>query len=559
MVNSNIKHTGILVPVFALRSENDLGIGDTQSVKEMIDWSSKHGFTVLQLLPINESGDDNSPYNAISSRALDPTAIHISTKSLPDLTESAFKQHASPGLIEELQKGVVQYRKVKKLKKDLLWDAFQNFLKKHDAKNSERALQFRSFILENNDWISDYALYRTLMEIHDRVAVWTQWPKEHQSPVKARSWILSRSESERIEIEDSILFFCYVQWIAHQQWTDLKTYAGSKNVALMGDIPFGIGRYSADVWAFPQQFDLRWSCGAPPESFFKPDLFTERWGQNWGIPLYRWDRMKEDQYSWWKSRVKGTSQIFHYFRIDHVLGFYRVYAYPWIPEDNHLYTDLSHDQARQKAGDLPRFWPGGDQDGHQRWLNEQHGEELLKMVVEASGQTGLVAEDLGMVPDYVRPSLTRLGIPGFKIPLFERNSDGSYKDSNAYPFISIATLATHDHEPVASLWKKWTDNPEQGHERQHLLNWIGWDSNQPPLKYTPELHAAICKKLMNCPSQFVIFMITDLFGQTQRFNVPGPMSDSNWTERLPIRTKEFDDNKDLKPWIKNLDTLMPRN
>lgn len=558
MNHSSFKHTGVLVPVFALRSSNDLGIGDTESVRQMVDWCHQHNISLLQLLPINESGQDNSPYNAISSRALDPTTIHISPDAIPDLSDAIYKKIASESILKDLKSGPVQYRKVKSLKTDLLWEAFQSFLKKHDAKDTERAKNFRSFLLKNGDWISDYALFRSLMEVHDRNAVWTQWPLEHQSPAVARSWILSRPESERLELEESLLFFSYIQWIAHEQWEGVKDYAGRKKVSLMGDIPFGIGRYSADVWAFPSQFDLRWSCGAPPESFFKPDLFTERWGQNWGIPLYRWDRMKEDGYSWWKSRVKGTSGIFHYFRIDHVLGFYRVYAFPWKPEDNHLYVDLNHDQAKARAGDLPRFFPGGDDDGHQRWLNQQHGEELLKMVVQAAGDTGLVAEDLGMVPDYVRPSLTQLGIPGFKIPLFERNHDGSYKDSNAYPPLSIATLATHDHEPIASLWKKWNSSPDSKAEMQHLLKWIGWDTNQTPQEYTPALHAAICKKLMSSPSQFVIFMITDLFGESQRFNVPGPMSDSNWTERLNVEVKEFDKIPGLKAWIRNVDQLLPR-
>jgi 4-alpha-glucanotransferase len=554
---SNQKLAGVLVPVFALRSPNDLGIGDTESLREMVDWCASHSFSLLQVLPINESGDDNSPYNAISSMALDPTTIAISPDLIPDLPAKSFKDIAAKEVVSELQEGPVQYRKVKPLKLSLLREAFENYLKKHDIKNSKRAEEFRAFIQENGSWIADYGLFRALMQHHNNLQVWEQWPIEHQTPAAARSWIASLSPNEREDWDKSIHFFIYVQWIAYTQWTELKDYSEKKKVYLMGDIPFGIGRYSADVWGNRSIFDIAWSCGAPPESFFKPDLFTERWGQNWGIPLYRWNRMKEDGYTWWKNRVRRISEVFHFFRIDHVLGFYRIYAFPWKPEDNHKFVNLSHDDAKKLTnGLLPRFWPGDDNNSNERPVNHQQGEELLKMVLEAAGNTSVVAEDLGMVPDYVRPSLTQMGIPGFKIPLFERNHDGSYKNSNEYQPLSVITFATHDHEPAAALWKRWQTAPEGPGEMKHLLNWIGKDPNNPPKEFTKELHLAIFKKLTESPSQLLIIMITDLFADSQRFNVPGPMSDSNWTERLTTNAKNFDKNSDLSCRIKEIEKLI---
>ncbi len=547
------KYTGLLVPLFALRSGTDLGIGDTQAAKEMVDWCSRHHISLLQFLPINETGDDNSPYNAISSMALDPTTIAISPEVIPDLPKSTFQELAPDALLKELRAGCVQYRKVKPLKLRLLREAFSNFRKQLDGKGTDRSTRFQKFLAQSENWIADYALFRTLMELHQNLPLWDRWPSEHQDPASARAWILGRSATEKAKLLESVQFFSYVQWIAWEQWSELKTYADARGVALMGDIPFGIGRYSADVWAKRPLFDLYWSCGAPPEAFFKPDLFTERWGQNWGIPLYRWNRMREDSFYWWQARVRGTSHIFDAFRIDHVLGFYRIYAFPWKPEDNHFYTDLNQDQAKQRAGDLPRFFPNSDDDGHNKWLNQQHGEELLRMVKSAAGSTVVVAEDLGMVPDYVRPSLLQLGIAGFKIPLFERNEDGSYKKSEEYPPLSIATLATHDHEPVAAFWQRW--NSEKSPERQHLLDWIGWKKS-PPTTLTPDLHAAICGKLLSSPSWLVIFMITDLFGQNQRFNVPGPMSDSNWTERLSGTVSELDKNPDIVAKVRAVENLI---
>ncbi len=544
------------MPIFALRSKNDLGVGDTECVREMIDWCANHRFSLLQLLPINESGNDNSPYNAISSMALDPTTITISPRHLADLTPTTFRKLAPRSLLKELRQGPVQYQKVKLLKLQLLRAAFARFLKIHDVGNTERARQFRAFRVANKGWMDDYALFRTLVQQHHNSAVWDQWPPEHSSPTEARKWIQSLPATGQNEFNETLLFFSYIQFIARQQWTDLKRYGEQRGVALMGDIPFGIARYSADVWANRPLFDLKWSCGAPPETFFNPDLFTEKWGQNWGIPLYRWDKMKEDSYTWWRARVRGTSKFFHFFRIDHVLGFYRIYAFPWRPEENHLFTPLSREEARAKAGDPPRFWPGDDNHPQQKLLNQEHGEELLRAVLDAAGATGVVGEDLGMVPDYVRPSLMQLGIPGFKIPLFERNPDGSYKDPTIYEPLSVATLATHDHEPMAALWKRWETAPEGAAERRHLLNWIGWDSNQPPHEFTGELHAAICRKLLACPSWMAIFMITDLFAQTQRFNVPGPMSESNWTERLAVPVSQWDDSLEIAARARILQQLI---
>ncbi len=557
-IQTSPKLTGVLVPLFALRSSHDLGIGDTGCVREMVDWCARHNLRVLQLLPSNETGDDNSPYNAISSMALDPATLTVDPLHLKDLTREDFSRIVPPRMLAELRKGPVSYRKVKPLKLKLLREAFSHFLKKHDARSTERARHFRSFVQEEAAWIGDYGLFRALMQRHGGLPVWEQWPPEHRTPAAARSWLLSLAPHERAAFEEDCLFHAYVQWIALDQWLAVRRHAEAKGVQLMGDIPFGVGRCSVDVWSQRHLFDLRWSCGAPPESFFKPDLFTERWGQNWGIPLYRWDRMREEDYAWWRARVRATSRVFSLFRIDHVLGFYRIYAFPWKPEDNGLYVNLSHDEARAKAGDLPRFWPNHDETPESRDTNHRQGEELLRMVLDAAGDTGVVAEDLGMVPSYVRPSLTLLGIPGFKIPLFERTPDGNYRDPSEYGELSVATLATHDHEPMASLWQGWWDAAHGPQEREHLLRWIGWDPSHPPRDFTPELHAAIGRKLLTVPSWLAVFMITDLFGGTQRFNVPGPMNGDNWTERLPLAIADFDKDPDLKARLGALEEFFER-
>jgi 4-alpha-glucanotransferase len=505
---------GILVPVFALRGENDLGIGDTAAVKEMIDWCAVHGFRALQLLPINETGPDNSPYNAISALALDPTTIATTPQAMPDLTAADFQRIAG----NVLTKGPVSYRKVKALKRELLWAAFRN-------------APVPGAFTKANSWLDDYTLYRALLDENGGNDNWESWPKEQQSPATVPAALLRKLDERR-------RFYAYVQWVAHEQWSAVRRHAEAKDVALMGDIPFGVSRYSADVWANRQLFDLTWSGGAPPEPAFKPDPFTAKWGQNWGIPLYDWATHKKEQYAWWTRRVQATSRIFHLFRIDHVLGFYRVFAFPWRPQEN-----AAHLNYTGKV--VPRFFRHPDDMPAHQQVNCQQGEALLKMIQQAAGPTRVVAEDLGVVPEYVRPNLTKLGIPGFKIPYWERNPDYTFVEAAKYPPLSVVTPATHDHEPLAAhyrqLWRAHEDcRARQDHhgayvtwlELQRFVKWAGGDENNVPREFTPALHEAFCRQVLASPSWLAIFMITDVFAQETRFNVPGPIAESNWTERL---------------------------
>jgi 4-alpha-glucanotransferase len=552
------KLAGILCPVFAIRTGDGLGVGDTEGVRQMMDWCHQHGFGVLQILPINETSDDNSPYNAISSLALDPTTIAISHEHIPDLSAAKFKSLAQSGMLNELREGSVRYPQVKKLKRTLLWQAFQSFLVKHWSKRSERAAEFRAFV-EANPWLADYMLFRALMDTNNGSPNWELWPAEHQTPAAARNWLTTLSADRREEFESRERFFAYVQWIAFGQWTRLKAHGSRRKVALMGDLPFGVSRYSADVWANREIFDLDWSGGAPPEATFKPDAFTEKWGQNWGVPLYRWNEQRKTDFAWWRQRLAQIGSIFHLFRIDHVLGFYRVYAFPWPPQRNGEFVNLIEVEAANKTGGLlPRFFPGPDNTGQQQKRNLRHGDELLRMVKSAAGGTVVVAEDLGMVPPYVRPHLLKMGIPGFKIPHWERNPDYTYVDGTKYPRLSICAPSTHDHDPLAAMWKKmWQEHEDarvkQDHERAHITwlelqrfcKWCGLDDQNIPHEFTSQVHEAYCRRVLESNSWLAMFQITDIFAQETRFNVPGSVGASNWSARLEKTVIGLDEDPQL--------------
>jgi 4-alpha-glucanotransferase len=554
---------GILEPVFAIRTEDDLGIGDTEGVRQMIDWCHRHHLNIFQTLPINETSDDNSPYNAISSLAIEPTTIAVSPKHVPDLSRKRFQEIATPELLAEVRNGPVNYPRVKALKRTLLNAAFESFLKSHFNQETPRALQFRAFQMENAEWLSDYALFRVVMEENGNSPAWDHWQPEHAGPRRARTWLLSLPEKRRDVLMRKQLFFMYVQWIGFSQWQEIKSYAADRKVYLMGDIPFGVGRYSADTWANRSVFDLDWSGGAPPEKVFDWDVFTKKWGQNWGIPNYRWDELRRRNFEWWRTRVGNLRKVFHLYRIDHVLGLFRIYSFPWTPDRNAEFLPLNEPEAAAKTGGrLPGFKMFPDDTPEHRAFNQAQGEETLRVLQEASGDTTIVAEDLGVVPDYVPPTLEKLGIPGFRIPPLFRDHDGRYADPKQYPRLSLAQPATHDHPPLAAMWQEWWADLDAGRnvedsrrELRLFLEFAGLNHEEPAREFTDRAQEAFTRRVMESNSWLVVFQITDVFGQTARFNTPGSTSTANWSFRLPQTVRQLSQDAALVAKAKSFSRL----
>jgi 4-alpha-glucanotransferase len=545
---------GVLAPLFALRGEADLGIGDVGALREFVGWAADTGFGVVQLLPVNAIGNDNSPYNAISSVALEPTTIDISAVPELDAAEISFLTEQTD--LEALRQGPVAYPQVKAVKRKLIERAYDLFLTRSWRRNNARARAFRRFVKANASWLEPYALFRALMEENGGSECWDTWEKSQRTSRTAWHWLARRTTAHRRTLERSMRFVMFEQWIAWTQWEELKSDAEKLGVALMGDVPFGVSYYSADVWNSPELFNLGWSGGAPPEPLFTDDAFTHKWGQNWGVPLYRWDALRKENFAWWRHRVRMVRRIFHLFRIDHVLGFYRIYGFPWRPERNGEFLPLSPLEAEQNTGGLlPRFWEWDDATPAHCAENRAHGEERLRHLLEETGAYRLIGEDLGTVPEYVRPSLRSLDIPGFKIPFWEHDASGTLTPGAAYERLSVATYATHDHEPMRALWEHWMSVIEAALHRPHdlaserdrawwdvrrLAAWAGF--SVPCITAFEDVHEKLLEGLLRANSWLAITMITDVFGTSQRFNVPGAVSESNWSQRLalPISAWERD-------------------
>lgn len=551
---------GLLTPLFALRGKNDLGIGDLGSLREMVDWAAGQHFRVLQLLPANETGNDNSPYNAISSVALEPTTIEITPEALPDLSADDIAAACAGVDLNDLRSGSVSYPEVKALKWKLLGKAFENFTAKSLKKNDRRARAFRAFVKEQAPWLESYALFRVLMDENGGTECWDQWPDCHRSYDDALAWLAALKGAKKRGIEQWLRLVSYVQWVAWEQWKRIKEYATGKGVALMGDVPFGVSYYSADVWALPEVFNHLWCGGAPPERILEADAFTTKWGQNWGVPLYRYDVLRKENFAWWRQRVRKVREIFHLFRIDHILGFFRIYGFPWRPQLNAEFLPLTEEEAKARTGGaLPHFVEHEDDTPEHKAANQAQGEEVLKVLLEECGEYRLIGEDLGAVPDYVRPSLQSLKIAGFKVPQWEDAPDGSMIPGAKYERLSVATYATHDHDPLKAMWENWMGKiaaAEHGgaetwpardkawHEVRRMAAWAGFEVPK-IAPFSDEIHETLLKALFASNSWLVICMITDLFATGQRFNVPGAVSASNWSERLETPIRDWDADKAL--------------
>lgn len=527
----------MLVPVFSMRREGDLGIGDTTAVRQCIDWLKMYEVGFLQLLPINVSGSDNSPYSAISSVALD--FIYLDMAVIPELSQEDVETVRQELAGDWLEADKVDYAMVRKAKSKLLRLAYQRY-----EQAGNRSSEFQSFMEKEADWLVPYCKYRWLMEEAGGDAGsedWTCWPDAFNTAEKALKY--ERDKDAKTDGYPRVVqeYYAWVQWHAFAQWKAVTNYADTVGMKLMGDIPIGVSCASADVFFEPQWFKKDLFGGAPPETVFKDDAFACKWGQNWGVPLYDWDALREDDFSWWKRRISKLTDIFHIFRIDHILGFYRIYAFPWHPKRNSEFLELNHEEAKKLTfGELPHFHPRADDSMTNKAMNLMDGDVYLKAVLEAAQGYEVVGEDLGCVPDYVRPHLMELGIAGFKICHWETNMFGDAQKPHEHPDCSFATYGTHDHPSIRSMWEELRHNIANGCEGSgDGLKIISQYADLPVMddKRYPEYNSvikwALIEALLKSGSRYAALMITDILDSRARINAPGTVGDHNWTYRIP--------------------------
>ncbi len=304
--------TGVSIPIFSLRTERSMGVGDFGDIRNMVDWAVAREMSVIQILPINDTTmggtwEDSYPYNANSTFALHPQYLALREVGIieDEALRESFESRAAK--IDALPK--IDYMAVSELKMSYLRVVFAQ-----QMASLKRKKTYRDFFKKNSWWLEPYALFSVLRD-RSHTPNFLEWGDDatYSEALLAR---YKKSDAKQ-EME----FYYFVQYHLHIQLLAATEYARQHGVALKGDIPIGISRTSVDAWIYPDLFNLSSQAGAPPDPF--SDL-----GQNWGFPTYNWERMAEDDYAWWRARFEKMAEYFDAYRIDHILGFFRIWEIP---------------------------------------------------------------------------------------------------------------------------------------------------------------------------------------------------------------------------------------
>jgi 4-alpha-glucanotransferase len=482
------RRAGLLLPLFSARSSRSWGIGDIGDLSRLGPWLRASGLRLLQVLPVNDMATgQTSPYSALSAMAIEPLYIAIDdVADVRALRESAYPEGALSRRAELNALPAVPYQDIKAIKSVALRRGFDHFRTTEWVNDTARARDLRAYMAAESWWLEDYSLFRVLHDHHD-ARPWWQWPaglaaREQQAIASART-----------THADAVLETCWTQWIAQRQWEQARR--DLDGIALVGDLPFMVSADSADVWSRQHLFSRDASVGTPP------DAFSET-GQDWGLPVYRWDAMQQDHFGWLRDRGRRMAAMFDAFRIDHLVGFYRTY---WRPAN----------------GDTPFFVPADEPD--QRALGEA--------VIEAFADAGaaLIAEDLGTIPDFVRASLESLRLPGYKVLRWERDwhvKGQPFHDPANYAPASLATTGTHDTDMLADWW-----DTAPLEERTALLAIPSLRASgvTPAQAFDDDVRDALIEVLLRSGSDLVVFPLQDVFGWRDRINVPATVEPTNWS------------------------------
>lgn len=503
---------GLAVPVFSLRSADDFGIGEFRDLKPLVDFAAKTGMCIIQLLPVNDttregSWKDSYPYSPVSSFALHPLYVHLQDLGVEETPAFRKKQKELNSLKE------LDYPKVFKAKMQLIRKAFEA-----RGKADMEDPAFVKFVKDNKMWLKPYCSFC--------------------------------AERDKLEPE----YYAWLQWHLERQFAEVVDYARSKGVFFKGDLPIGVSADSAEAHYHPDLFNLDSSAGAPPD-FFSRD------GQNWGFPTYNWDAMEKNGYAWWKARLRKMSRFFDAFRIDHILGFFRIWEIPnefpgglmghfnpalpygkeeidsfGLPLDGLFLPDPRHPGMYQPmitpdTSNLEQWQKNRFQDLYNDFFYHRHNgfwrRNAEKKLPELLGATGMLAcgEDLGMVPDCVPGVMDHERILSLKMRGME--NEGEWK------YLSVCATSSHDME---TLRMQFEEDPSPEQVKDEL------------------------SRFLNSPSMLAIFPLQDWVAldgglrspdRDERINQPAD-SNHHWRYRIHFNVEELVSDAALADEIRSM-------
>ncbi|KAB5519258.1 hypothetical protein DKX38_023577 [Salix brachista] len=591
---------GVALPMFSVRSEADLGVGEFLDLKLLVDWAVGSGFHLVQLLPINDTSVngmwwDSYPYSSLSVFALHPLYLRVEalSENLPETIKKEIQEAR-----EQLDGKEVDYEATLATKLSIAKKVFEQ--EKDLILNS---ISFQKYFSENE---------------------------------------LEKLVSKDSLHHDIIRFHYYIQFHLHAQLTEAAEYARNKGVILKGDLPIGVDRNSVDTWVYPNLFRMNTSTGAPPDYFDKN-------GQNWGFPTYNWEEMSKDNYAWWRARLTQMAKYFTAYRIDHILGFFRIWELPehamtgligkfrpsiplskekfgasWTFIVSNFLNDYqkgryefkedcdtekkiasklkmlaekcmlleSEDKIRRDLFDLlknivlirdpedaSKFYPRfnledtssfQDLDDHsknvlkrlyydyyfhrQENLWRQNALKTLPALLDSSDMLAC-GEDLGLIPACVHPVMQELGLIGLRIQRMSSEPDQEFGIPSQYSYMTVCAPSCHDCSTLRAWWEE-----DEGRRCRYFKNVVGSDGI-PPSKCVPEIAHFVLRQHVEAPSMWAIFPLQDLLALKEEYTtrpateetINDPTNPKHyWRYRVHVTLESLMNDKELTSSIKDL-------
>ena len=569
---------GVAIPVFALRSEQSFGVGEFNDLRLMIDWAASTGQSIIQILPVNDTTmtgtwQDSYPYNANSTFALHPQFLH-----LPDVGKLKDKKEAAR--FEALGKELnalpqIDYELVNNTK-----NAYLRAIYKQDGAKTLASKEFKTFLAANEHWLRPYAVFCALRDAH-ATPDFSEWGK-------MAKYTTAKAAKYEAEHQEEVAYHHFVQFHLDRQLRAVRDYAHAHGVVLKGDIPIGISRTSVDAWVYPELFNMDSSAGAPPDDF-------SVMGQNWGFPTYNWAKMAEDGFAWWKARFVKMAEYFDAYRIDHILGFFRIWEIPlsavnallgrfnpalpfsegeiaqygfWFNKewhtapievtDNVLFVEDKtkkghyHPRISAHSTECYRNLTQDQKEAYKRLYNDffyyRHNDfwyqEAMRKLPPLIAATGMLVcgEDLGMIPHCVPAVMSGEQILSLEIQRMPKDPKVEFAATHCYPYLSVCTTSTHDMTPIRAWWE------EDRAVSQRFYNHVIGAWGEAPYFCEPWICELIVSRHLESPAMLTILPWQDWVSmdaelrrenpQEERINVPAN-SRHYWRYRMHLSLEEL--------------------
>lgn len=486
---------GILLPVASLPS--DYGIGTLGNaaynfVDLLVDLRQKY----WQVLPLGPTSFGDSPYQSFSAFAGNPYLIDLGLL----IKEGLLSKEEITGYNWGGEQDDIDYATIFENRFQVLQKAFERF--------DQTEKEFKKFCEENEEWLSDYSFFMALKTFSEN-REWLQW----EDGLRNREPDIMKKYE--VMLADQIQFFKFCQYKFFSQWNKLKKYANARGIQIIGDIPLYVALDSADVWAHRDAFLLNKDGTPDVVAGCPPDAFSED-GQKWGNPIYDWDKMEKDDFSWWRRRMKSSAKLYDVIRIDHFIGIVRYYSIP-----------AKDDTAR-----------GG------KW-NKGPGKKLTDAIEQAVGDAKIIAEDLGIQVPGVKKLMAKTGWPGMKVLLFafDGNTANEYLPHNFTDTNIVVYAGTHDNDTVVGYFRDKTE-----YELAFLYEYLGITSKE-------EIPDAVIRLAYSSIADVIIIQMQDILklGNEARMNLPSTIG-KNWRWRF----KKDGLSEERRTWIRTLATIYRR-